>query len=369
MTVCSWPDPGPGERTGDWELSCAPAPGAWRPWRLLRAKSWLRREVRRTRPQVVHVHSLGVHGLLSLLLPTRAAPRVVTPWGSELKAAARHRGRALVARLALRRADLVLPTSREVAATVANRYRVPQGTVTVLSWGVPDHLLDQNRHDHSRQREEARLTRAKYGIPADATLVTSIRSTSPVYRTREIVDAFAEAAPRRPDLHLVLVTGHRPSHPAAARAQQHYLATLHPRAAQLPGRVTVIDQLISQSELFALMRASEVAVSVPSADQRSSSILEAAAAGCRLLLADIAPYRELVADGLHADLLTDPLGIALAESLTGAAPLRAADRWANQELIGRTERASAQTTRLERLFEQVAGRRTGRGKTPGSRCP
>ena len=35
-------------------------------------------------------------------------------------------------------------------------------------------------------------------------------------------------------------------------------------------------------------------MSVPAGDQRSSSVLEAALAGCRLLLSDIPPYRELV---------------------------------------------------------------------------
>jgi glycosyltransferase involved in cell wall biosynthesis len=335
---------------------------------VLRAAGWLRREVRRTRPDVVHVHSLGVHGALSLLLPTRAAPRVVTPWGSELRAADRHPGRTLVARLALRRAALVLPTSREVAATVANRYRVPESGITVLSWGVPDELLDRNHGDDSDGEREAQLTRARFGIPARATVVLSIRSTSPVYRTQEILDAFADAAHARPDLHLVLLTGHRPAQSAAAREQQHYLAVLRGRAPQLSDRITVIDQLLRQDELFALMRASGVAVSAPHADQRSSSVLEAAAAGCRLLLADIAPYRELVADGLRADLLADPLRISLGNALTVAAPLGAADRAANRELIDRAERGSVQITRLERLYEQLAGRRARGSRVLRSRC-
>nr|WP_243639062.1 glycosyltransferase [Streptacidiphilus pinicola] len=355
VTVCSWHHPGPGSGAGDWRLSCAPAAGSWWPWRVLRTAGWLRREVRRIRPDVIHVHTLGVHGALSLALPTRAAPSVVTPWGSELRAAERHAGRALVAGLALRRAAWVLPTSREVAAKVVSRYRVPSALVTVLSWGVPDDLLDggSDADLDGDEGHDARLTRARFGIPADATVVLSIRTTAPVYRSQEILEAFAAATRVRPDLHLVLLAGHRPAQPGAARAQQDYLTLLRGRARQAADRITVIDRLLGQEELFALMRASEVAVSVPCADQRSSSVLEAAAAGCRLLLADIAPYRELAADGLLADLLAEPLHTALANALTAAEPLGAADRAANRELIGRTERGSVQIARLERLYRDL----------------
>ncbi|GGR87284.1 hypothetical protein GCM10010269_28010 [Streptomyces humidus] len=346
VTVCSWHEPG--LRPEGWRAVSVP-PGACLPLRAVRAGHWLRREMRRVRPDVVHVHSLGLHGALSLLLPAGpAVPVVITPWGSELRAADRHPGRASVARLALRRADRVVPTSREVAEHVESRYRVLRSRITVLSWGVPDVLLDAGSD------VDPRTTRARYGIPAGATVVLSVRSTSEVYRTHEILAAFTRVARVRTDLFLVLLAGHRPAHAAAGRAQQEYLDALRARAQQLAGRVTVIDQPLRQAEVFGLMRASDAAISVPGADQRSSSVLEAAAAGCRLLLSDIAPYRELVADGLLADLLPDPLVGSLADALSGTGPLEAADRLANRELISRTERGSLKVAELEGLYRDLA---------------
>ncbi|WP_142152078.1 glycosyltransferase family 4 protein [Streptomyces sp. SLBN-31] len=344
VTVCSWHG-GPGP--DDWRITSAPA-GGGRPLRVLRAGHWLRREVRGARPDVIHVHSLGVHGALSLLLPARpAVPLLVTPWGSELRAADRHPGRALVARLALRRAARVVPTSREMAELVASRYRILRSRITVLSWGVPDVLLDVG-HD-----ADPRVTRAKYGIPAEATVALSVRSTSEVYRTHEILAAFSRVARVRPDLFLLLVAGHQPVHAAARQAQEEYLGLLRARAQDLAGRVALVDQRLCQAEMFSLMRASDVAISVPRSDQRSSSVLEAAAAGCRLLLSDIAPYRELLADGLLADLLPDPLVSTLADALSGTGPLDAADRLANIQLIGQTERGSLKVAELERLYRNV----------------
>ncbi|MDL5206286.1 glycosyltransferase family 4 protein [Streptomyces sp. ALI-76-A] len=346
VTVCSWHEPGLG--FDGWRATSTPG-GACRPLRVLRAKHWLRHELHRARPDVIHVHSLGVHGALSLLLPARpAVPVVITPWGSELRAADRHSGRALVARLALRRAARVVPTSREVAELVASRYRVLSSRITVLSWGVPDALLDAGND------ADPRLTRAKYGIPSGATVALSVRSTAEVYRTHEILAAFIRAARVRPDLFLVLVAGHQPAHAAARRAQQEYLALLRARARDLAGRVAVVDQPLGQAEMFSLMRASDAAISVPQADQRSSSVLEAAAAGCRLLLSDIAPYRELVAEGLLADLLPDPLVGSLADALSHAGPLNAKDRLSNRKLISQAERGSLKVAELERLYRDVA---------------
>ncbi|WP_354637090.1 glycosyltransferase family 4 protein [Kitasatospora camelliae] len=343
--VCSWHDPGP--PPAGWRLATAPAAGAWWPWRAVRAVGWLRREARRVRPDVVHVHSLGVHGALSLALPVRAVPRLVTPWGSELRAAARHPGRALVAWLALRGAAAVVPTSREVAGHVERRYRVPRSRITTLSWGVPDALLD------TRDDVGPWPVRARYGIPAGATVALAVRSTAEVYRTHEIVAAFARAARLRPDLFLVVLAGHRPAGAGAEEARRDYLATVRERLAESGGRAVLIEETLGQGEVFALMRASQFAISVPGSDQRSSSVLEAAAAGCRLLLSDIAPYRELAADGLLTHPLPDPLEASLADALARARPLTADERRANREVIARTERGSVKIAQLERLYRDL----------------
>ncbi|MEV6209745.1 glycosyltransferase family 4 protein [Kitasatospora sp. NPDC051914] len=346
VSVCSWHDPGP--RPAGWRVATAPAAGSWWPWRAVRAVGWLRREARRARPDVIHVHSLGIHGAMSLALPARTAPRLITPWGSELRAANRHPGRTLVAWLALRRAARVVPTSHEVARHVERRYRIPRARITTLSWGVPDALLDAQNDTGPGP------VRARYGIPAGATVALSIRSTAEVYRTHEIAAAFTRAARVRSDLFLVVLAGHRPADAEARRAQHHYLARVRKRMAEQAGRAILIEQPLSHAEMFGLMRASHFAISVPRSDQRSSSVLEAAAAGCRLLLSDIAPYRELAADGLLTDPLHDPLEATLADALTHAQPLTADDRRANRELIGQTERGSVKIAQLERLYRDLA---------------
>jgi len=343
VIVASWP-PGPGLPGAD--LRIAPGAGTWPAIRAVRAAGWLRGLVRDIRPDLVHVHSVGAHGLLALALPGGPAI-VVTPWGSELRAARRSAPRAAVIWLALRRAALVLPTSAEVAAELTGRYRVPPARIRVLSWGVPAELIS------ALPGIRAPAVRREFGIPADATVVLAIRSASATYRTREIVAAFARAAAGRPELFLVVLAGHHPDRESARRAKDGYLGQVRAAAADLRGRILVVGQALAPMRAFELMCASDVAVSVPAGDQRSSSVLEAALAGCHLVLSDIAPYRELVRDGLVADLVAEPVLDTLADRLR-TAPAGAAGSDRNRRFILGQEDGTAKVAELERIYLRLA---------------
>ena len=133
------------------EIRIAPAAGASPVHRVPQAAVSLRRLIRKARPDVVHIHSLGAHGLLSLALP-RGPARVVTPWGSELHAAQNSVGRAAIVRLAARRADLVLSTSSEFAAEMIERYRVLPGPDAGLFLGSRREPDRRTKLDLPRQR-------------------------------------------------------------------------------------------------------------------------------------------------------------------------------------------------------------------------
>jgi glycosyltransferase involved in cell wall biosynthesis len=342
VIVASW-QPGP-ELPGA-ELRIAPGAGNWPGRRAAMAVGWLHRLIRDIRPDVVHVHSLGAHGLLAMVLP-RGTALVVTPWGSELRAARYSAPRAAVIRLALRRADLVLPTSAEVAAEVADRYRVPAARIQLLSWGVSADLIEL------LPTISASAVRAEFGIPADATVVLSIRSRSATYRTREIVSAFAQAVGGRPDLFLVVLAGHRPDRESARRAKDSYIDTARAAADGTADRILYVDRTLSPGQTFELMCASDVAVSVPLGDQRSSSVLEAALAGCRVVLSDIGPYRELISDGLAADLLAEPIETTLARHLRTASADPASGS-SNREFILAQENGATKAVELERIYRQL----------------
>jgi glycosyltransferase involved in cell wall biosynthesis len=252
-----------------------------------------------------------------------------------------------VARRALHSADLALPTSSAVAAELTNRYALPPGRVRVLSWGVEDALIEM------RSRVRADAARAEFGLPAEATIVLSCRTTSATYRTREIVSAFVDAAKTRADLFLVLVRGRQPEHTASGRAQDEYLREIRQLLRRVANRTMIVEDILEPAQLFRLMCASNLAVSAPASDQRSSSVLEAALAGCRLLLSDIPPYRELVGDGLAADLVAEPVPSTLARMLATVSS-ETISQQRNMRFILSRERATDKAAILDGIYRQVA---------------
>jgi glycosyltransferase involved in cell wall biosynthesis len=345
VTVVSWQ---PGPAIPGVSVRIAPAASSRPAQRLPLAVRWLRRVVRDVYPDVIHVHSLGTYAALSLALPAGPA-RVLSPYGGDLRAARRSPARAAMLWLALHQADMVLPCSAELGAEIATRYAVPPQRMEVLSWGVAEQLIN------AQPTVSSGTIRAEFGIPAHATIVLSVRSTSATYRTLEIISAFADAATSRPDLFLVVLSGGRVDRERARRAQEAYLEQVRAAARQVAGRVLLVEQTLSHAKAFELMCASDLAVSIPPEDQHSYSVLEAALAGCRLLLSDIPPYQEMIRAGLDAELLAEPVGPGLARRLRQSGRDECAAR-RNRKYILTSEHGAAKLADHDRIFRRLSRR-------------
>jgi len=265
--------------------------------------------------------------------------------------------RATVIRLALRRADVVLPCSAEIAAEVTERYTVPATKAPILSWGVSEDLIA------AQPSISTHAVRSAFGIPHDATVVLSIRSTSATYRVLEIVDAFAQVAADRPELFLILLGGLCPERTSGRISQQAYFDRACAAARAGSDRVMILDRALSREQTFELMCASDVAVSIPPADQHSYSVLEAALAGCRLLLGDIPPYQEMVSDGMVADLMPEPIVGALAQRLR-CVSVEPEDRLVNKDFILTREHGSGKLAEHVQIYRQLSAARSARTGQP-----
>lgn len=307
-------------------------------------RRWIHDIVRSARPDVVHVQSLGACGLLALALPRRI-PLLATPWGSELRH--HHPARWWIARSVLQRAKQVLTTSQEMRDHVICRFGARRSGVEVVSWGVDDKLFSAPA---PRLRVE---TRQQLGIPPGARVAISIRATSATYRTKEITESFAAAAASHPGLFLILVDGHQPSDARAAAAQLAYRHQVHRVASTFAHRVRR-HGLVTHDHMFALMCASDLAVSAPQHDQRSTSVLEAALAGCRLLLSDIPVYREIRDDGMCTALLPPPVADNLETELRTANRPSDVQLRRTRRFLQEHERWSTQVRVVSRYYQLLA---------------
>jgi glycosyltransferase involved in cell wall biosynthesis len=322
---------------------------AWlpKPARFLFGALQLWWQVRRQHPDVVHLHSVGATALLARAVPS--GKLVISPWGSEVDAAMRSWLRRRIVKHALRRAALVLTTSRSMAADVVSAFGVAPERVAVISWGVDTELF-RPADDEERGRR-----RAAFELP-DGIVVTAIRTTDETYRTREVVRAFTDAG--RDDMHLVVIAGFTVGDRARAAAQATYREEVGGLARAVgSGGCTIIDRPLAQSDYAALLSCSDGAISIPATDQRSSSVLEALAVGATVVGSAIHPYRELQADGYAIDLVPEPVERSLADWLRGMEPISEELRAANIRLISSNESRGKQYREIESRLQQLADSR------------
>lgn len=325
-----------------------PLPRLHRLARYLLGAFTLQGTIRRIGPDIVHVQSLGTNAILAL-----AAPRdrlVVTPWGGDVAAISSRSARRLLVGKVLKRSRWILTTSAQMRQEVIDKFGINPAFVHAISWGV-DTKLFRPAHDDEERRHE----RLKWGLPLDGTIVFSNRSTSPVYRTLEIVQAFRSVAQTRPDIHLVLLHGRDPSNPKVRNQKLEYVRSIREAAAEIGGRVTYIEKALQVEDMASLLRAADVAVSIPYRDQRSSSVLEAISSGLVVALSDIPSNHEIQKDGATVAIIEEPLVAGLTALISNAT--RASDSVisTNRAFVFQHENWEAKASEVEAVYQELAG--------------
>lgn len=268
-------------------------------------RSWRHRH---RRAAFTVVHSLGRHALLALFV-RKGGRLIVVPWGSEVVAARRRGPRQQLAGLLLRQADLILTTSVSMAHCVQNWWALMSHQVRTLSWGV-----DADFFDSPRSSARSSEVRARLGYTESDVLVISPRGRTAVYRHDEICNAVASAQSFRPEIKLITVGADSGSSFDAA-----------------PIGMDRLDLLpLAKRDLCSLFLAADAVVSVPTHDQRSTTILEALATGTRLLLSDIDAYHELAKAGVDVCILEEPIKNALHSAIMSLTRTDAAEFEANR---------------------------------------
>ena len=314
----------------------------------LRLLAWrtpgrLRALIERWQPVVVHVHQADATAwhVVRAARPT-GVPVVLTLWGSDVLTLP-HRGlwqRALV-RHVLRGADAWTADARvllQAAQAIAGSGAPPWREWIPLGIDEPPEV----------------------GPVARERRILSCRLHKPLYRIDAIVRAFAQAAPELPGWVLEV---------AAAGEQTPALRALA-QALGVADRVEFTGMLAAPA-LTRAYRRSALFVSVPESDGTAVSLLEAMAAGCLPVLADLPANREWVRDGEnglivgaaaapHATALVDVLVDALAPALVRGARWWAQGGWdatgrpLNEALIAQRALLRANMQQFLALHQRLA---------------
>lgn len=219
----------------------------------------------------------------------------------------------------------------ESTRTIAEGFGVESSRIELIPWGVDLQVFhpDGPRANHP-------------GLPARARVVLSARAHEPLYRVGDIVAAFENGRYTwDDDVYLVVVNDGPLTSDLQAGAGDHTLFV---------GRV-------SEADLAAWLRRSDVYVSASETDGSSVTLLQAMACGAPVLVSDIPGNREWIRDGENGRLLplgdVEALSLALTEVLASPERLVGTGKALNEV----RERAdwSRNSPRLCALLRRVSG--------------
>ena len=288
----------------------------------------LRRALAEFRPDLIDAHYVPNYGVIASLSGFR--PLSVAAWGSDLLVAARRDPlQRLRARFVLRRADLVIADSGNLARA-AVELGAPAERVHAVPWGV----------------DLARFTRREAPEPE---LLLSTRMHEPVYDLPTLLAGVAPVLARRPAARLVVAGD------GSRRASLERLA----------GRLLPSDRfrfvgLLEPETLAGWLARAAIYLSASRSDSTSLSLLEAMASGAVPVVSDIEGNREWVRDGDGARLFPPGDAAGLARAIEAA---MADDGWRdsarehNRGVVEARGDWSRNMGRVEGLFRELAARR------------
>lgn len=296
--------------------------------------------LRTLRPDVVHFHYLGGTSIYSLILDLLDFPVIIvaTPWGSDIYG--KRFLRTWATRRLLERSDKVITTSQSMSNSIQQRFSINPTKLVAYSWGV-----DLSLFEPALEEDKVKLREA-LGIPKFSLVVFSNRTMAPLYRTELIVKAFLKVREKAMDLFLVLLEG-----PRGSPSVEKYREQIKRMVRGFEGSIQVLRGFIHPALMSQYLKASDVVISIPISDQRSTSVLEALASCPILILSPIPPYLELQQEGYNFIMLPQVTEESLAEALLSlqAIPQPTRKEWlqANYELIAQRENWAIQAMKVE----------------------
>jgi len=246
------------------------------------------REIRRFKPDILHVHDVFCYGPFALL---SGRPYLVTPWGSDVLIASRKAGvlSAMVRRV-IRRATTVLYDGGEHMRERLLELGAAAAGMQTFAFGVDVKLFVPDKRSDEVRRE--------LGCTPEGHLVISTRNLEPVYDIACYVRAAAAVVQDAPGTRFIVVGDGSLRQELEALASELGVA----EHVQFAGRVTM-------DQMSAYVASSDVYVSSSTSDAGiAASTAEAMASGVPAVITDFGDNGNWVRDGENGFLF--PVGDA-----------------------------------------------------------
>jgi len=293
-------------------------------------------------PEVVNAHYATSYGLIAVRASAKRL--VLSVWGSDVYVATRFYPMRCVVRHVVRRVDRITTTSQEMATVLTTRYGVEPEKIRTFSWGVDTTVFCPGYKD------EAKSLRQSMGIAGKDPVVVSNRHMHPLYQIGTIIRAIPAVRDVFPQTHFVFLRG------CVDDRYENQMKAMVERLG-VKSRTHFLSRILEPRELAILLNTADFFISIPSFDQRSTSVLEGLACGVIPVLANLPVYREVVQDAVNGFLISSRSSESLANTLIHAIQTLPAlkEKFArhNVAYIQNHERWTVNAQKMEHVYREI----------------
>lgn len=307
--------------------------------RLPGVVKWARQQLRDIDPDLLHVHSVGIYGLVGAL--SGFHPLVATAWGSDVLVGGQLTIKRPLIKYALKKADLITCDANHMVEAMV-RLDADRKKIRVVNFGIDTQRFRPAEKDQTLLKE-LRI--------AESPTVISIRNLLPVYNIESLIIAIPSVLKAIPGTKFVI--GGSGSEEAKLR--------------ELAASLSVTDSIrftgpIATGDLPRYLTSMDVYVSTSLSDAGlASSTGEAMACGLPVVVTDSGENSLWIKDGEGGFLVPGRSPEALAEKLIRLLMddgFRRAAGAANRETIMARDDYYQEMAKMESIYEAIA--RTGK---------
>jgi glycosyltransferase involved in cell wall biosynthesis len=301
----------------------------------------LLKEIRKLKPDVVHVHYL--RGLAWGLGLRPFHPTVVTPWGSDVleeQGAFREWYSKRLTTAVVRMADLIAVHSDFLESKVRLLGPKPDSVIRI-GWGVD--------LTGFRPGLDVQALRRQWNIAEESMVIFSPRLAQRFYNHHVVIQALEQIRRQFPQVILII---------SEQFGEPTYVRELHALAQQshLSQHIRFVGK-IPYEDMPLWLNLAKLVVMIPESDGMPNTLLEAMACGAVPVLRDLPQYRELIRDEVNGKYV-----LATVDSLaTGVmALLKAGEQCSkmasfNLSLVREVADQSKEMHRMEQWYYKLAG--------------
>lgn len=148
----------------------------------------------KVRPDIIHGHTAGSHGLLASLCASRRL--VTTVWGSDILFAAQKSYIKPFVKFLLRRSRIITCDANHMINALL-KLKVPQKKICLINFGVDTNKLNKRRDEDLRFK-------AEYRGMENYKVVISLRNHWPVYDIETLIYAASQLLKKRSDVNFII---------------------------------------------------------------------------------------------------------------------------------------------------------------------